>query len=63
MMAAHAVMAAEGRWVTNEKRLISDAGLGSLDDLLTDLGKDPEDLASLIDAIRNLCSSRLAVTR
>ncbi|MEV6411848.1 nucleotidyltransferase domain-containing protein [Kribbella sp. NPDC051718] len=59
MMAAHAVMAAEGRWVTNEKRLISDAGLGSVDDLLTDLGKSPENLASLIVAARNACGSRL----
>ncbi|GAA3575196.1 nucleotidyltransferase domain-containing protein [Kribbella ginsengisoli] len=60
MMAAHAVMAAEGRWVTNEKRLLPDAGLGSVDDLLLDFGKAPEDLASLIRSTRNVCSSRLA---
>jgi hypothetical protein len=60
MMAAHAVMAAEGRWVTNEKRLLSDAGLQVVDELLAVHGNTPEDLASLIDAIRTACSTRLA---
>jgi hypothetical protein len=61
MMAAHAVMAAEGRWVTNEKRLLSDAGLNSIDELLAEPGNGPEPLASVIDAARNACSSRLTI--
>ncbi|MFI5710722.1 nucleotidyltransferase domain-containing protein [Kribbella sp. NPDC051620] len=60
MMAAHAVMAAEGRWVTNEKRLLSDAGLEVVDELLAEHGSEPEDLSSLIDAIRTACTTRLA---
>ncbi|WP_328332465.1 nucleotidyltransferase domain-containing protein [Kribbella sp. NBC_00382] len=61
MMAAHAVMAAEGRWVTNEKRLLSDAGLNSINDLLANHSTDPETLTALIDTTRTTCSSRLAL--
>jgi hypothetical protein len=61
MMAAHAVMAADGRWVTNEKRLLSDAGLEVVNELLAEHGNRPEDLASLIDATRTACTTRLAV--
>jgi hypothetical protein len=51
-MAAHAVMAAEGRWVTNEKRLIADAGLSTVDELLAHLGEKPANLSSTIAAAR-----------
>lgn len=62
MMAAHAVMAAESRWVTNEKRLLSDAGLNSIDELLANRGSEPEALAALINATRTACNSRLAAS-
>ena len=38
-MAAHAVLAARGEWVTNEKRLIDRAGLRGIDGILA--GKQP----------------------
>ncbi len=38
-MAAHAVLAARGEWVTNEKRLVDRAGLRGIDDILT--GREP----------------------
>lgn len=34
-MAAHAILAARGEWVTNEKRLLDRAGLREVDSLLT----------------------------
>jgi predicted nucleotidyltransferase len=34
--AAHAVLAARGEWVTNEKTLLTRAGLGELDKIVTD---------------------------
>ena len=60
-MAAHAVLAAEGRWVTNEKRLIADACLSAVDGLLANLGDSPAHLASTIEAVRKVCRSRLDV--
>ncbi len=38
-MAAHAVLAARGEWVTNEKRLVDRAGLRDVDGILS--GRDP----------------------
>lgn len=36
-MAAHAVLAARGEWVTNEKRPLEGAGLRDMDKLITGL--------------------------
>ncbi|MEU0739656.1 nucleotidyltransferase domain-containing protein [Streptomyces sp. NPDC006134] len=41
---AHAVLAARGEWVTNEKGLVERAGLGAADALLGGLRPDPEAL-------------------
>jgi hypothetical protein len=38
---AHAVLAARGEWVTNEKTLIDRAGLRGVDDVLAGLVPDP----------------------
>ncbi|MFJ6660068.1 nucleotidyltransferase domain-containing protein [Streptomyces sp. NPDC091377] len=38
--AAHAVLAAQGEWVTNEKRLLERAGLRAVDDLIASLADD-----------------------
>lgn len=44
MQAGHAVLAAKGEWVTNEKRLLEQAGLRGVDDIIASLG-DPSEPA------------------
>jgi hypothetical protein len=46
---AHAVLAARGQWITNEKTLIDRAGLRSIDQILAGLRAEPGDLLSAID--------------
>lgn len=46
MQTGHAVLAAKGEWVTNEKRLLERAGLRGVDDIIASLG-DPSELASV----------------
>lgn len=45
---AHAVMAARGEWVTNEKGLVERAGLGEVDALLEELTSGPDALAAAV---------------
>ncbi|MBO1335380.1 nucleotidyltransferase domain-containing protein [Streptomyces sp. VRA16 Mangrove soil] len=52
--AAHAVLAARGEWVTNEKRLLERAGLRGVDDLVVDQGLG---LAELVDRARELMAA------
>lgn len=52
---AHAVLAARGEWVTNEKRLLERAGLRGVDDLVTGLTADPGVLARAITEAEKLC--------
>jgi hypothetical protein len=47
--AAHAVLAARGQWVTNEKKLIDQAGLRSVDDVLARLAPGTASLLSAVD--------------
>jgi hypothetical protein len=47
--AAHAVLAARGQWVTNEKTLLDRAGLRRVDDLLAGLNPDPAGLTGAVD--------------
>jgi hypothetical protein len=42
---AHAVLAARGEWVTNEKRLLLRAGLRDIDEVMAGLRPAPEALA------------------
>ncbi|MFD6069884.1 MULTISPECIES: nucleotidyltransferase domain-containing protein [Amycolatopsis] len=49
METAHAVLAARGEWVTNEKRLLRRAGLREIDTVLTGLRADPDALAKAVD--------------
>jgi predicted nucleotidyltransferase len=51
---AHAVLAARGEWVTNEKRLLERAGLRSVDEIVGGLATDPAVLARAVDAAREL---------
>jgi hypothetical protein len=46
---AHAVLAERGRWVTNEKTLVDQAGLRAIDDLLAGLSAGPARLAGTVD--------------
>ncbi|QLH21283.1 nucleotidyltransferase domain-containing protein [Streptomyces sp. Rer75] len=48
MQTGHAVLAARGEWVTNEKRLLRRAGLGRLDTITAGLRPEPEVLARAI---------------
>jgi hypothetical protein len=48
--AAHAVLAASGQWITNEKTLLDRAGLRGLDQILAGLTPDPDALTEATDA-------------
>ncbi|WP_041290573.1 nucleotidyltransferase domain-containing protein [Kribbella flavida] len=50
--AAHAVLAARGEWVTNEKRLVDRAGLREVDRILS--GLTPQTLPSSVDEVVSL---------
>ncbi|WP_066940065.1 nucleotidyltransferase domain-containing protein [Microtetraspora fusca] len=49
MQTAHAVLAARGEWVTNEKRLLQRAGLRDIDAIVATLRPEPEALTRAID--------------
>jgi predicted nucleotidyltransferase len=57
--AAHAVLAARGEWVTNEKRLLDRAGLRRLDEVVAGLGTTAESLAASVAAAQALIESVL----
>ncbi|GGW59919.1 nucleotidyltransferase domain-containing protein [Streptomyces griseoloalbus] len=44
----HAVLAARGEWVTNEKRLLDRAGLRGVDGILARMRDDPESLTAAV---------------
>lgn len=48
-MAGHAVLAARGEWVTNEKRLLERAGLRAIDQTIMGLRAEPSVLREAID--------------
>ncbi|HEX4724592.1 MAG TPA: nucleotidyltransferase domain-containing protein [Pseudonocardiaceae bacterium] len=54
--AAHAVLAARGEWVTNEKTLLTRAGLREIDNVIADALPDPRHLTSTVDTARELLS-------
>ncbi|MGC5344536.1 nucleotidyltransferase domain-containing protein [Streptomyces sp. DT24] len=51
---AHAVLAARGQWVTNEKTLLDRAGLRGVDRVLAGLSPVPEDLTRAVDETLSL---------
>ncbi|MFC4494467.1 nucleotidyltransferase domain-containing protein [Streptomyces ovatisporus] len=57
---AHAVLAARGEWVTNEKTLLARADLREVDALLSGLTPDPQKLTSAVDAVAALLESAAA---
>jgi predicted nucleotidyltransferase len=54
---AHAVLAARGQWVTNEKTLLERAGLRGVDRVLSDLTARPEVLTAAVDEATTLLES------
>ncbi|WP_046472143.1 nucleotidyltransferase domain-containing protein [Allosalinactinospora lopnorensis] len=52
--AAHAILAARATWVTNEKRILGDAGLRGIDDILAGLDTEPVTLMAAVDAVAQL---------
>ncbi len=55
--AGHAVLAARGEWVTNEKARLTRAGLDAVNQIVTDLPDDPTDLITAVEAVRALCAA------
>ncbi len=52
--ASHAILAARGEWVTNEKTLVDRAGLRAVDQILAGLRPEPAVLTRAVDAAREL---------
>jgi len=57
--AAHAVLAARGEWATNDKTLLTLAGLRQVDDLVADAHADPEAARRLVDVAEELCAAAM----
>jgi len=57
--AGHAILAARGEWVTNEKRLLTRAGLSGIDDIVTGLQADPSVLIGSVARARTLLDARM----
>lgn len=56
---AHAVLAAQGRWITNDKQLLRTAGLDAVDGLLLNV-RAAADLPELVAEVRTRCERRQA---
>ncbi len=56
---AHAVLAARGEWVTNEKALLPRAGLDAVNGIVAELTPTPDGLTSATDLTRELCATTL----
>lgn len=61
--AAHAVLAASGRWITNEKQLLARAGLADVDRILAAPHADPADLAGAVERVRTVCRTEVERAR
>ncbi|GAA3740810.1 putative nucleotidyltransferase [Spinactinospora alkalitolerans] len=57
VQAGHAVLAARGAWVTNEKTLLDRAGLRGVDAVIAGMDSDPESLAAAVTAAGELFES------
>ncbi len=58
---AHAILAARGEWVTNEKRLLGRAGLDHLDALVVGMTPDPAALTAAVERVADALA-RAALT-
>ena len=61
--AAHAVLAARGEWITNEKRLLTKAGLRQVDELIAAARPDEGALRDLVDQASETCRNALREAR
>ena len=52
--AGHAILAARGEWVTNEKGLLAQAGVDGVDALVLAMSADPGSLVNTVHATREL---------
>ncbi|WP_188989381.1 nucleotidyltransferase domain-containing protein [Saccharopolyspora thermophila] len=59
--AAHAVLAARGEWVTNEKRLLTRAGLRDVDRIIAEL--TAASLVAAVDEAHALCDAAISEAR
>ncbi|MGW4843601.1 nucleotidyltransferase domain-containing protein [Nocardia brasiliensis] len=57
MATAHAILAARGEWVVNEKRLLARAGLRDIDAIVGRLTPDPEALTRQLAAVRHVLAT------
>jgi predicted nucleotidyltransferase len=55
--AAHAVLAARGEWVTNEKTLLTRAGLRDVDQVIARTQPRPNDLQNTVDSTYTRCEA------
>jgi Nucleotidyltransferase domain len=61
--AAHAVLAARGEWITNEKALLTRAGLRHVDELIAAARPHPGALRELVDQTGETCQNALREAR
>ncbi|MGX1772250.1 nucleotidyltransferase domain-containing protein [Nocardia brasiliensis] len=57
MATAHAILAARGEWVVNEKRLLARAGLRDIDAIVGQSRANPESLARQIAAVQRVLAA------
>jgi len=60
---AHAILAARGVWVTNEKQLFVRAGLGAIDGILSEAVPERTRLVAVADRVRAACADALGAAR
>lgn len=53
--AAHAVLAGRGQWITNEKTLLTRAGLRQVDEFIASARPDPDVMQDVVERSRALC--------
>jgi predicted nucleotidyltransferase len=61
--AAHAVLAARGEWITNEKTLLTRAGLRQVDETIATAKPTPEALLDVVARARAACSDAVRQAR
>lgn len=61
--AAHAVLAARGAWITNEKTLLTRAGLRRIDEFIAAVQPDPDALRDMVDRSHAACLGALDKAR
>jgi hypothetical protein len=57
------VLAARGEWITNEKRLLTRAGLRQVDDFIAAARPDPGVLRDVVEMARAACSDAVRAGR